>query len=56
VAEELKRRGIDYVLFFEDDMGADDLRGNADLYGIRQAGEYKGARLYQLPLAGVGKE
>lgn len=48
-AEELKRRGIDYVLFFEDDMGADDLRGNADLYGIRQVGEYKGARLYQLP-------
>lgn len=55
VAEELKRRGIDYVLFFEDDMGADDLYGNADLYGIRQVGEYKGARLYQLPLAGGRK-
>jgi hypothetical protein len=54
-AEELKRRGIDYVLFFEDDMGADDLRGNADLYGIREVGEYKGARLYQLPVAEGGK-
>jgi hypothetical protein len=55
VAEELKRRGIDYVLSFEDDMGADDLHGNAGIYGIRQVDEYKGARLYQLPLAGGGK-
>jgi len=25
------------------------MRENADIYGIRQVGEYKGARLYQLP-------
>lgn len=49
VAEEMKRRGIDYVLAFDADLGSDDLRGNADLYGIRQVGEYRGARLYQLP-------
>lgn len=49
VAEELKRRGIDYVLAFDGDLGSDDLRENADIYGIRHVGEYKGARLYQLP-------
>jgi hypothetical protein len=49
VAEELKRRGIDYVLAFDGEPGSDDLRENADIYGIRQAGEYQGARLYQLP-------
>ena len=49
VAEELKRRGIDYVLVFDSDVGADDMRENTDLYGIRPVGEYKGARLYQLP-------
>jgi hypothetical protein len=48
-AEELKRRGIDYLLVFDGEFGADDLRGNAGLWGIRQVGEYKGARLYQLP-------
>jgi hypothetical protein len=49
VAEELKRRGIDYVLAFDGELGSDDLRENADIYGIRQVGEYKGGRLYQLP-------
>ena len=48
-AEELKRRGIDYLLVFDGEFGTDDLRGNAGLWGIRQVGEYKGARLYQLP-------
>lgn len=48
-AEELKRRGIDYLLVIDGEFGADDLRGNAGLWGIRQVGEYKGARLYQLP-------
>jgi hypothetical protein len=48
-AGELKRRGIDYVLLFDSDYGADDLRRNADLWGIRPVGDYKGARLYQLP-------
>jgi hypothetical protein len=49
VADELKRRGIDYLLIFDSDLGADDLRRNAGLWGIRQVGESKGARLYQLP-------
>jgi hypothetical protein len=48
-AEELKRRGIDYLLVFDGEFGADDLGRNAGAWGIRQAGEYKGARLYQLP-------
>ena len=49
VAGELKRRGNDYLLVFDREMGAEDLRLNAHLWGIRQVGEYKGARLYQLP-------
>ena len=49
VAGELKRRGIDYLLVFDTDNGADDLRLNADLWGMRAVGDYKGARLYQLP-------
>jgi hypothetical protein len=49
VAAELKRRGIDYLLVFDTDNGADDLRLNAELWGIRAVGDYKGARLYQLP-------
>ncbi len=48
-AEELKRRGIDYLLVFDGEFGADDLQRNAGLWGIRQVGEDKGARLYQLP-------
>ena len=48
-AEELKRRGIDYLLVFDGEFGADDLQRNAGLWGIRQVGEYRGARLYQLP-------
>ena len=48
-AGELKRRGIDYLLIFDSDNGAADLRLNADLWGILAVGDYKGARLYQLP-------
>jgi hypothetical protein len=48
-AEELKRRGIDYLLMFDGEFGADDLQKNADLWGVRQVAEYQGARLYQLP-------
>jgi hypothetical protein len=48
-AEELKRRGIDYLLVFDGEFGADDLHRNAGLWGIRQVGEDKGARLYRLP-------
>jgi hypothetical protein len=49
VAGELKRRGIDYVLMFDRDKGADDLHRNALRWGITEMGESKGARLYQLP-------
>jgi hypothetical protein len=49
VAGELKRRGIDYVLIFDRDKGADDLHRNAQRWGIQELGESKGARLYQLP-------
>jgi hypothetical protein len=48
-AQELKRRGIDYLLVFDGEFGADDLRRNAGLWGISQVGEYRGARLYRLP-------
>jgi hypothetical protein len=49
VAAELKRRGIDYILLFDRDLGADDVRRNTEQWRVRQVGEYKGARLYQLP-------
>jgi hypothetical protein len=49
LAAELKRRGVDYVLAFDGEYGADDYQRNAGLWGFRQVGEYKGARLYQLP-------
>jgi hypothetical protein len=49
VAAELKGRGIDYLLAFDGDFGADDLRDRSAEWTIRQVTEYKGARLYQLP-------
>jgi hypothetical protein len=49
VAEELKRRGIDYLLLFDQDLGAGDLRDNAEQWGIRPLGAVQGTRLYQLP-------
>jgi hypothetical protein len=49
VTSELKRRGIDYLLVFDTDNGADDLRLNTDLWGLRAVGDDKGMRLYQLP-------
>jgi len=48
VTQELQRREIDYLLVFDTDNGADDLRLNADLWGLRQVGIYKRARLYEL--------
>jgi len=48
-AAELKRRGIDYLLVFDGQFGADDLRARAADWGVRQVTEYKGATLYQLP-------
>ena len=47
-AGELKRRGIDYLLIFDHEFGADDLRGNPG-WGVVEVGEYRGARLYRLP-------
>jgi hypothetical protein len=48
-AQELKRRGIDYVLAFEDESVTQDLRRNPALWGLREAGKTKEARLLQLP-------
>jgi hypothetical protein len=49
VARELKRRGIDYVMLSDGDLGADDLRRNPDRWGIVPIGKSKAARLYKLP-------
>jgi hypothetical protein len=49
VIAELKHRGIDYLLVFDHDEGANDLRLNTDIWGLRAVGEDRGARLYQLP-------
>jgi hypothetical protein len=48
-AEELKRRGIDYILCFQDEAWAEDVRRNRDLWGVEEAGAAAGARLYRLP-------
>jgi hypothetical protein len=48
-AEELKRRGIDYLVVVDSEFVADDLRRNMDLWGVRLVGEHEQARLYQLP-------
>jgi hypothetical protein len=46
---ELERRGVQYLLLFDGEFGADDFHANADLWGITQVGEVGGARLYRLP-------
>ncbi|MGB7763051.1 MAG: hypothetical protein WBL61_24670 [Bryobacteraceae bacterium] len=48
-AEELKRRGIDHILCFQDEAWADDLRRNRDLWGVKEVGATGGATLYRLP-------
>ncbi len=48
-AEELRRRGNDYLLVFDGELGAGDLRARAADWGVREIAQYKGARLYQLP-------
>jgi hypothetical protein len=48
VAEELKRRGVDNILLFDDDSASADFRRNPDLWGVRQIGEAADARLYQI--------
>lgn len=47
-ALELKRRGIDYLLLFDGEPGAADLRQNAPLWDVHQVAELQGARLYRL--------
>ena len=47
-ARQLERSGVGYLLVFDDEFGADDFRTNQDLWGIRQIGESRGGRLYQL--------
>jgi hypothetical protein len=49
VASELKRRGIDYLLIFDQNVGADDLWRNTERWGVRLVGTARGAKLYQLP-------
>ena len=46
---ELERRGVGYLLVFDDEFGADEFRSNQDLWGIRQIGQASGGRLYELP-------
>jgi hypothetical protein len=48
-AHELKRRGIDYILTFEDEKETEDMRRNPELWGVRQVGQTKETRLFQLP-------
>ena len=46
---ELRRRGVDYILSFEDEPETRDLRDNPDLWGLRQVAQSKETKLYQLP-------
>lgn len=48
-AEELKCRGIDYILAFEDEAETNDLRRDPVKWGARQVGQTRLARLFQLP-------
>jgi hypothetical protein len=48
-AEELKRRGIDYILCFQDEAWAEDVRRSRDLWGVEAVGAAGGATLYRLP-------
>jgi len=46
--EELKRRGFDYFLVYDNDFGAEDFRTRMGAWGIELAGEARGARLYRI--------
>ena len=46
-AEELKARGIDYVLIYDFDFGADDFKTKSKLWGATLLREHNGARLYR---------
>ena len=47
-ALELRRRGIGYLLSFENEPDTLDLRQYADLYGIREVAHNQDAKLYEL--------
>jgi hypothetical protein len=47
-AEELKSRGVDYLLVFGSDLGAGDFKLHAREWGIRQVGELGEDRLYRI--------
>lgn len=47
-AEELKSRGIGYILVFDDDFGADDYRTRRQEWGIEAAGEAAGVTVYRI--------
>jgi hypothetical protein len=46
-AEEVKARGIDYLLIGDSDFGAEDFKMKAALWGITLLGEHNGVRLYR---------
>ena len=46
--DELKFRGIDFLVIYDSDFGADDYRTRPDAWGIQLAGEAPGARLYRI--------
>ena len=48
-AEELHRRGIGYILCFQDEAWSEDVRRNRDLWGVQAVGSAGGATLYKLP-------
>ncbi len=46
-AEEVKARGIDYILIYDYDFASQDFIKNARLWGATPLGEHEGARLYR---------
>ena len=49
IAGELKRRGIDYLLVFDQDQAATDLRLKTEVWGMKLVASSGDARLYELP-------
>jgi hypothetical protein len=47
-SEELKARGVRYLLIDDTDLRADDFRVYAKLWGITQLGQWRGKRLYYI--------
>ena len=46
-AEEVKARGIEYILIYPYDFASQDFIKNARLWGATPLGEHEGARLYR---------